>query len=271
MNILENFLIGLQLKMDRPTSYDYFHILCLILVIVFIIILYAQRKKYSEKQLKLVLGIYGITAFILELLKQLMWSVELDPLTNMVVWDYNWYAAPFQFCTTPIYISLIALFLKKSTLRDYLLSYMAYFTILGSITTMLYPESCFTSDILINIHTMFLHGGSLVVSIYLLFTKEVLLKYENLLKGFIVFLVFVFIANTMNITFYLSGLIGNETFDMFYISPYFESILPVFNIIEPMVPYVVFLLIYMFACFLGGHLIYFISMGINKLFNKDKK
>lgn len=31
--------------------------------------------------------------------------------------------------------------------------------------TIMLPESCFTSDILVNIHTMWLHCGSFVVSV----------------------------------------------------------------------------------------------------------
>ena len=56
--------------------------------------------------------------------------------------------------------------MKKGKVRDSLLSYMAFITILGSIATIIIPDSCFVSDILINIHTMWLHCGSLVVSIW---------------------------------------------------------------------------------------------------------
>ena len=63
--------------------------------------------------------------------------------------------------------------MKKSNLRTSLLSYIAFVTILGSFMTVIIPESCFTSDILVNIHTMYLHCGSLVISIYLFMTGEV--------------------------------------------------------------------------------------------------
>lgn len=262
MNWFEKLLYSLQGTMDTPKPYGWFHLLWIFLTITAIVVLFLLRKKYNEKQLKWVLGTYGIITFILEFTKQLIWSFNFDPSTLLVTWDYTWYAAPFQLCTTPMYVSLICLFLKKNVIRDSLLSYVAFYTILGSIMTIIIPDSCFTSDILINIHTMYLHCGSLVVSVYLLFTKEIKINYKNLLHGFIVFLIFVFIANGLNITFYKTGIIGDETFNMFYISPYFISSLPVYNAIQESIPYIFYLMIYIISIYLGGNIIYFLSTFI---------
>ena len=61
----------LQTEMQRPNPYGWFHIMWILLSFASIFILYKLRNKYNEKQLKIVLGIYGIGAFILELLKQI--------------------------------------------------------------------------------------------------------------------------------------------------------------------------------------------------------
>jgi len=190
MNLFEKFLYMLQGTMNEPVPYGWFHLMWIALTILVIFILYICRKKYSDKQLKLVLGIYGIVAFIFELLKQFIWAFNYDSVLNTVTWSYEWYAAPFQLCTTPIFVSLICLFLKKGKVRDSLLSYMAYVTILGGLMTILIPDSCFVSDTLVNIHTMWLHCGSFVVSVYLLISGEVKINKSNLLRSFIVFLVF---------------------------------------------------------------------------------
>lgn len=269
MNLFEKFLYSLQGTMERPISYGWFHLLWISLTFISIIILFIFRKSHNEKRLKWIIGIYGIIAFILELLKQLIWSFNYDPQTLLVTWDYTWYSAPFQLCTTPMYVSIICLFLKKNNLRNTLFSYVAFYTILGSITTILVPDSCFTKDILINIHTMFLHCGSLVVSIYLLISKEIEINNQNILKGFIIFIIFVFIALILNITFYQTGIIGNETFNMFYISPYFISILPVYNIVQENFPYLIYLLFYIISIFLGANIIYLISYLINKHILKE--
>ena len=54
---------------------------------------------------------------------------------------------------------------------------------------------------------------------------------------------------------------------MFYISPYFISSLPIFNLIQEIVPFVIFLLIYIFAIFVGSLIVYGISYMIQE-FNR---
>ena len=84
-------------------------------------------------------------------------------------------------------------------------------------------------------------------------------------------LIFFAIALTLNITFYKFNVIGDHTFNMFYISPYFISVLPVYNSIQESIPYIFFLLIYIISIFLGSNIVYFISYGINKLHLKRKE
>ena len=260
MNILERVLYFLNnFEMNRPTIFGWFHILCIFITILMIFILYKQRNNYNESKLKKVLLIYGLVALILEVVKQIMWSFNYDSINNIITWKYEWYAFPFQLCTTPIYVSLICYFLKKGKIRDSLLSYMAFITILGSIATIIIPTSCFVEDVLINIHTMWLHCGSLVVSIFLLMNKEVKVNINNLLKAISVFIIFVLIALFLNILVYNINVLNTDTFNMFYISPYFISTLPVFDIIQKYLPYPLFLLTYICVIITGSFIIYGLS------------
>lgn len=272
MSIFEKILYMLQVEMKEPEAFGWFHLMWIVLVIITLIILHKSKTKNTEKQLKIVLGVYGIVALILEIIKQLIWSFNYDVITNSATWDYQWYAAPFQLCTTPIFVSIICLFLKNSKLRNKLLSYMAFVTILGSAMTILIPDSCFVEDVLINIHTMWLHCGSFVVSVYLLMSGIVKIEKQNLKDAFVVFLIFVFLAEFLNIFVYNIGILKEETFNMFYISPYFISTLPVFNVIQENVPFIIYLFTYIFAIGLGEalvyYIIYFIKTKINKKDNK---
>ena len=266
MNFFYKFLLFLQSEMNTPRPFGLFHLFWIFLVIISIIYLYKKRNSYNEKQLKKVLLIYGGVAFILEFLKQIIWSFNYDMLTNIVTWDFQWYSFPFQLCTTPIYVSLICLILKDNKIRKSLFSYLSFITILGSIATIIIPDSCFTSDILVNIHTMWLHCGSLVVSVYLMIVKEVELNFDNLKNAVIVFLIFVGIALFLNISVYNSGILNGEDFNMFYISPYFISTLPLFCVIQEMVPYPLFLTFYVSVIILGAFVIYLLASRSKKVF-----
>ena len=269
MNSFEKVVYMLQAQMERPEPYGWFHWMWIAIVAISLLILFSLRKKYSNKQLKIVLGVYGIIALILEATKQIIWSFNYDVVNNIVTWDYQWYAAPFQLGTTPIFVSIICLFLKDGKVRDSLLSYMAFVTILGSFMTIIIPDSCFTKDILINIHTMWLHCGSFVVSIYLIMSGAIEVNIQNFKNAFKIFLIFVLIAEILNVGIYNLGILNGETFNMFYISPYFISTLPVFDVIQQNVPFLMYLLIYILAIFIGSLIVYIIcSLLKNK---KDTK
>lgn len=268
--MFEKIILMLQGTMERPESFGWFHLLWIGLSFLAIFLLYKKKNKYCEKQLKWVLGIYGFGALILEILKQIIWSYTYDPLLGGI-WDFEWYAFPFQLCTTPIFVSIICLFLKKNKFRDALLSYMAYFTILGSIMTMILPDSCFVETILVDIHTMYLHCGSFVVSIYLLMNGEVKKNKQSWIKGFIVFIIFVYLAELLNIIVYNSGVLNGETFNMFYISPYFVSHLPVFSTLQENLPFIIYLLSYILILSIGSLIIYFVVKGIKKIASVKQK
>lgn len=264
--MFKSILPILEAKMPCPPAFGWFHLMWFAIIILTPIILHQKDGQYSEKKLKTILGTYSIVALILEILKQVIYSAEYIAATNTISWDYQWYAAPFQLCTTPIYACLIAFCLdKNSKMRKYLLSYVAFITILGSIATLFYPGDCFTENILVNIHTTWLHFGSLIVSIYLVMSKTVELNIKNMEKAIITFIAFICIAQTLNIVVYHSGWLNGETFNMFYISPYFVSSLPVFKQIYQSVPYPAFLLSYIGGLSLGG----FIIFSIEKFFVKE--
>jgi hypothetical protein len=253
--------------MPEPVPYGWYHLLWIGISVLCLVFLFVFRKKYNEKWLKSVLGIYGIGALILEVLKQIVWSFNYDPVSMISTWDFQWYAFPFQLCTTPIFVCVICLFLKNNIVRKSLLSYMAFITIWGSLMTMIIPDSCFVETTLVNIHTMYLHCGSFVVSMYLLLTKEVELKFKNVIRALVTFIFFVFIALMLDIWFYKLGIIGDETFNMFYISPYFDCELPVFVTVQSKVQYLVFLGFYVFAISMGGIAVY----GLGKLLSIKKR
>lgn len=255
--VLDTVLTALQYEIPTPASYGAFHLCWLAASLGCAALLITRPEPNHERRLKTVLGVYGFTALALELAKQIVWSYTDG------VWDYRWYAAPFQLCTMPIYASIAAFFMPKCRLRDALLAFVAFVTILGSIATAAYPTSCFVETLLVDVHTMFLHLGSLAVSLYLL-AREVRCDYRSYLRGFAVFLVAVACAEALNVGVYASGILDGETFNMFYISPYFVSSLPVFCDIQPQVPFALFLALYVLAIFLGSNVVYATAKLLHK-------
>lgn len=251
MKELLHFLDGLTVP--RPEIWGWYHILCVALALLAAGVFYWDKRRGGRISPRAVFGVYGFVAFALELTKQLMWAVVKTE--NGLVWSYSWYSAPFQYCTMPLYISLILFFSKNKKLNAWLLSFMGLFSIISMVAVALSPGDVFTQNPIINVHTMYLHMGALAVDLFVLIRGLTPLTFKAVLRGFTVFLICTAAALALNIGVQLSGINGGATFNMFYISPYFESTLPVFSTLWHKLPYLLFLLIYIAAFFIGGNLV----------------
>ena len=263
MNLFEKFLASLDGQMPLPEAYGWFHLMSwgiVILLTAFLCTLALKNKKEGKSNDKFIRGVmltYAILGIILEIYKQLNFSFN----SSTGEWSYQWYAFPFQFCSTPMYVALIAGCLKKCEFQKYLYAYLGTFALFAGLCVMFYPGDVFTRTIGINIQTMVCHGGMVVMGIFLLVSGAVDFKWKSFLKAMAIFSVLVVIALIMNIIFHSTG--NTATFNMFYISPYLPCTLPILNIIYDKVPYVIFLVIYFIGFSLAGCLIFSIAMAIN--------
>lgn len=262
MNAFEKFLKILDGKMVEPLAYGWFHLMCwgiVILLTAFLCTLALKNKKEGKSNDNFIRGVvltYAILGIILEVYKQLNFSFN----STTGEWHYQWYAFPFQFCSTPMYVALIAGCLKKCEFQKYLYAYLGTFALFAGLCVMFYPGDVFTRTIGINIQTMVCHGGMVVMGIFLLISGGVDLKWKSILKAMAVFSGLVVIALIMNVIFNSTG--NTATFNMFYISPYLPCTLPILNLIYEKVPYVVFLLIYFIGFSLAGCLVFSVAMAI---------
>lgn len=259
MNYIEKIIEFFRFRMDTPKPYGSFHLISLLIVAILILFIYLNRKNKSELKLRIVLGLFGFSCLLFEIIKQLLFSTSYNPETNVFTWNYQWYVFPFQFCSTPMYAACIACCLKECKLRRALISYISFFTILGSLMVMLIPTDIYTTLTMVNIHTTLLHAGGLVTSLFLIITGYVRLEKKSLLRGLSVYLICVAIAQTLNITLFKTGILNGEVLDLFFISPYFKTSMPVFNLIDQVVNSAVYVLLYILAFLLGSSIVYGIS------------
>ncbi|MBQ4570402.1 MAG: YwaF family protein [Bacilli bacterium] len=269
MNLLENFMLFLDSKMTTPTSYGIFHIIFLLIVITVTFLLCKYFKDCNESTFKRIIFITWIIIFILEVYKQVIFSFNYD--NQSITWDYQWYAFPFQLCSTPIYILPIIFLSKDGKIHQSAIAYTATFALFGGIAVMIYPGDVFIETIGINLQTMIHHGSQVVMGIFCLIHERKRLNFKYYTKGILVFLILLTIAVTSNIIVYniFQKLSIDETFNMFYVGPYFPSTLPILSSIYPKVPYIVFLLLYTIGFVLISYIIFFVFTKINNIFKKN--
>lgn len=259
--ILYNFA---NTTMDTPTNYDPFHLMWVGIVIVTSILLVCFCKNISEKGVRILAGSLWGLMVILEVIKQLIFGLSVEE--GKLVWDYAWYAFPFQFCSSPLYVLPILAFAKEGKLRDAAITFLATFSLFAGLCVYVFPNDVFIDTIFINHQTMIHHGIQVFFGVYLAFRYRDKMTPKNLVWGTAVFSALAATAMAMDIgAHHLFPMWGiNETFNMFYISPYYECTLPVLSLVYAAVPYGVFLCIYIFGFMLCAGLIMLIMKGLAK-------
>ena len=250
--------------MTRPTYYGWFHCMFIaIFVTLCVLSVILAKKNKTEKSFKIVVWVSWAIMFTLELYKQLNFSFSL--VDGNSTWDYQWYAFPYQLCSTPLYILPIIGCLKPCKVRDALMHFLSTFAFFGGLVVFISPGDVFVETIGINIQTMVHHGLQMVTGIYFVVYNKEKINFKQFLNTVIVFGVVLSVAMLLN------EIVPNfttETFNMFYISRKFPCTLQVLNQIYASVPYIVFLLTYIFGFCLAGFLIHLVYMLCTGKFKK---
>lgn len=253
----------LDADMQTPKMYGWFHLFFFALSVVSGIFLCKLKKNGEENFTRRLLLVTSVVPIVLEVYKQFNYTFSFDG--TVITADYQWYAFPFQFCSTPMYIGLLAGVVKNRKIHDALCAYLATFALFAGLCVMFYPAQVFISTIGINIQTMICHGLMITVGIYLWGSGYVKAEHKTILKAIPAFVACLLVAFVMNEVAYFSGLLESETFNMFFISPHCEPSLPVYSLVQAVVPYPWCLFIYVAAFSAAAYIILLIVMGIKRL------
>lgn len=257
MNWFEKIIYALAGGMNPPEMYSPFHIVSILLTLLATVCLcFWWLKRPNEKGLRILVFVCWAVAALLEIYKQVVFSFSYDGEGQTVTWNYSWYAFPFQFCSSPLYLLPFIVFLKDGKLRDSMLSFLSTFGLFGGLIVMIYPSTVFTETVGINIQTMIHHGLQIALGILFAVYSRKKINLFWFFRGILVYFVMVAIAQLLN---FLVPLRIDEEFNMFYISPKFDCILPVLSTIYVKMPYPVFFLIYLFGFIMIATIIYGIS------------
>lgn len=272
MSGFESFVYNvLQARMERPGLYGTWHIVSILLTIALTVCMVRFFRDAKDGTMRTIMLIGWIVMVTFEVAKQINGAMDYDGHT--VTWAYEWRWFPFQFCSTPMYTFPLVFLLKDCKFRRAIMAYISTFSLFAGIIVMILPTSVFTSDIVINIQTMVHHGLQVVFGVYMAAYNRHHLNKRFFAWCMIVFAAFASVALILDVTVYPvlieKGLATD--FNMFYISPYINSDLPVLSAIYPKVSYPVYLIIYVFGFTLVAALVYAVEKGIVALTLRNKK
>lgn len=265
MKFFGSILSFLEAKMTTPTTFGWYHFLCLAILIAVTVFFCIRFKDASDRTLRRMLFIAWLVLLFTEAYKQLVFTFEYEG--GAISSDYEWYSFPFQFCSMPLYVFPFAAFLKDGKLREGILTFISTYILFAGLAVMIYPGDVYISTIGINIQTMVHHGAQVLFGVLLAVHTRRKDKRNSFLIAIAIFSVVVLTALTLNLSVHgiMSAVGMDDTFNMFFISPYYDCTLPVLSAIYPVVPYPVFLLIYILGFSFVAFLFLLAEEGIIRL------
>ncbi len=267
---METILKILETEMTTPTNYGWFHIMFMLLILSATVLITAFFKNSSDKVFRRIILISWLIMVTFELYKQFVYTLSYSE--GKLTADYQWYAFPYQFCSTPLYVLPFIAFLKEGKIRDFFSSYISSFSLFAGLVVFFYPNTVFCGTLGINVQTMVHHGLQVVLGVFVLVHEREKLSIKHFIKGIAVFVVLVAVAVILNeaIFAFLTSNGHDDTFNMFYISSHFPADLPVLSTVYDIAPYPIYLLAYVLGFSLASFIVLSIAGGIIKLVNNVK-
>lgn len=269
MSLIEKIMKATVFPIDKPEAYGLYHILFMIISLVIMITFCYLMRKNSDKTFRIVLISMGSFLILTEIYKQLYYLYAIG------VEGYDWDMLPFQLCSVPMYISVVAGCMKKCKVRDCILEYLITIGFLGGIMAYVEPSGILHDDLFKLLHSSIWHAMLIWIALYILFTKKANFNLKDYPKALIVLAGVVIVATTLNLVFKDKASAG---FNMCYISPFRNTPLAVFkdfdvffkNLLGNYPGRIISIIIYLIGVSLGGFVIYLVSYYIKELASKKE-
>ena len=264
---MEGLFSFLEIPMDTPPSFGWFHFLWVAIVIAVTTFLIIKFRDCSDKVYRRIALIAWIIMLVFEIYKQIVFTFDWNG--TEVVGDYQWYSFPFQLCSTPLYILPFVAFMKEGKVRDYFSSFISTFALFGGLVVFVYPNDVFIDTLGINIQTMVHHGLQIVTGIFFAVHARRRLNIKYFLKSIPVFVGLMIVAIVMNEAIWPSILANNpsDSFSMFYVSSHYANHLPILSMVYNAVPWIAFVFIYIVGFVIASLAVYYAIFGCIKLAN----
>lgn len=153
-----------------------------------------------------------------------------------------------------------------------MLSFLAFYGFLGGFSVLVFPETVLSVEVTITMQSLIWHGAMVVLAFYVIGACHFGKQYQEIYPGTIVFLGITAMALMMDLVFeqFKIKYQLSDTFNMFFISPYYKSTVLVLSTIWEKTNWYVFFACYVFGIFLAATVFFFCIRGIKVLYQRIK-
>ncbi len=261
MFLLQELLRILDVSMEVPQPYGWFHLLWCALTVGATVVLCLLYKKGIVRNVRTVVLSTAIVVTVLEIYKQINFTFSYE---GGISANFQWYAFPWQFCSMPMYVGLLA-GLTKGRVHRALCAFLASYAVFAGVCVMLVPTSVFVDTVGINIQTMICHGSMITVGAFLMYTGYVEPEHRTVLRALPVFALAVAVAIAINWLGHHAQIMGGGSLNAFFICPDCPPHLPVYSLVQPLLPGWLSIAVYVAGFTLASYLMVLIGMGAKTL------
>ena len=243
--ILDAFFESMNWPMERFPSYGTFHILYTLIGFAVCGFAAWKLRNVSDKAARWILFSMGLVLAVGELFKQLFYYFFI--LDN----QYSWGDFPFQLCSIPLYLCLIAPWLKPGKVQRGMYSFMVLYNLLGGAIAFTEPSGLFLDQWFLTAHACIWHMLLVFIGLFICFSKRGGNEKADYKGATWTFIALCGIAFALN-CFVQFGL--GEGMNMFFVGPG-ESPLIVFKQFSQWFGWYINTPIYIFAVCFGAYLV----------------
>ena len=245
-DILTSLMTLTAWEMEKPKAYGAFHLTFTVVGFALCLFLAFRLRRLGDKgNRRLLLGV-GIFLLLTELYKQLFYTYYIGG------GEYQWWIFPFQLCSVPMYLCVVAPFLKNPRWRHGMYAFMTTFNLLGGFMAFIEPSGIVHEYWTLTLHAFLWHMTLVFLGFYLIASGRGASAMRDFRSGVVAFLFCCVLAFAINLT--VQTFVG-EHINMFFVGPG-ESSLAVFKQISQAAGWYVSTLLYIPTVCLGAFIFF---------------
>ena len=232
--------------MEPFPSYGAFHILYTLIGFAVCAFLAWRLRRVSDRCAGRILFSLGVILTLSEVFKQLFYFYVMKDNA------YSWGDFPFQLCSIPMYMCLIAPWLKPGRVQRGMYSFMVLYNLLGGAISFTEPSGLLLDHWFLTVHALIWHMSLVFIGLFICFSKRGGNQRSDYRGATVTFLVLAVTAFGLN-CFVQYGL--NDHMNMFFVGPGNSPII-VFSQFSEWFGWYISTPIYLFAVCLGAYIVF---------------
>ncbi len=245
-SLLASWMQATAWTMERPTAYGGFHLTFAIIGLSICALLAWRLRRLNDRGNRILLLCVGIFLVLTEIYKQLFHYYFMEN------GSYAWWIFPFQLCSVPMYLCILAPLLKPGAIQKGMYNFMMLFNLLGGFMAFVEPSGICHDYWTLTLHAFIWHLLLVFVGLYLAFSGRGGKAIRDYRYAAITFIALCAVAFCINLTFFN---VSGGSINMFFVGPANSSLI-VFKDISERFGWYISTLLYIPVVCLGAYLVF---------------